>query len=735
VRFTILASPGSDPGDAQNRASAVVAVEDAAALAAAARASDDPFFLLLARGARPRSGAFAGLSSLAAERLGVLGGAACAGGVRRFGWMLAPVLAGPLPFELVPVAAPLGEAGIDARVRGPIDVVAAGMVLAARELVLEPLPADPVAALVELCARARAAGLEVVCRPSLAFDGPDDDRDDRGRAAALRVLAERRPELTGTHRRPAGARSSGIPPVTVLVHGPGAELAARRAREFGATCTARAVADPAAALRDEMRIRGERFILLAEASNLPDRAAFEALVESLASPPSAALAAPSAAALDGRCVLIAAQRFPQHIEPGGSTLGEAVATLVRAAHALRRGVRAPGTGPLPQPPPRARTATIVLAAASTPEILRLTATAVVESTHAGDELVAAVASGATTTRRILAAYPQMRIVDDAVDPLLADAVNRVAGAARGELLVFVADDVLVSRGALDRLREAFVRVPSLGAAFPAVPGAAGGEGVIDAEYADIAQLHALAEVRGLERAHDLAPIDVAGSPVFAVAREALAAVGGIDPAHGPTRRGIADLVTRLRAAGYGVVRCDDALVHRFDPSLSHNPAGAADLRQPVPVADAAAIARGFDPARRVPFVRDIADVPAPAATHVIAVPVAVPAELERAAAFLAAAAAAFDAGSPVRVDVLLDGTVSAADAVARVRPVLAASGKPLDATLAVRIEARADLDLWLAALGSGVLVLRAEGHDRDALAGLTAVDARSLAALVAPVAG
>ncbi len=125
-----------------------------------------------------------------------------------------------------------------------------------RRLLLEPLPADPVAAVIELCARARAAGRDVRCRPSFACSAPPFDLDDRGRAAALFSVAERRPELAGG-RRIAGARLISVeretrleggrrvavrvplPPLRVLVHGPGAERrgAARarpRAADLGA---------------------------------------------------------------------------------------------------------------------------------------------------------------------------------------------------------------------------------------------------------------------------------------------------------------------------------------------------------------------------------------------------------------------------------------------------------------------------------------------------------------------
>ena len=187
-------------------------------------------------------------------------------------------------------------------------------------------------------------------------------------------------------------------------------------------------------------------------------------------------------------------------------------------------------------------------------------------------------------------------------------------------------------------------------------------------------------------------------------------------------------------AGYGVVRCDDALAHRFDASLSHNPAAAAGARQTVAAPDAAALARGFDPARRVPFVR-LAAVPRTiVASHAIAVPVANAAELERAAAFLAAAATAFDANAPVRLHVVLDGDVAPADAVARIRPALAASGKAdgRDRRRARRARRRRRAPGALRSSRTCASLVAA-GHERDALAGLTAVPASALRDLLEPV--
>jgi hypothetical protein len=57
----------------------------------------------------------------------------------------------------------------------------------------------------------------------------------------------------------------------------------------------------------------------------------------------------------------------------------------------------------------------------------------------------------------------------------------------------------------------------------------------------------------------------------------------------------------------------------------------------------------------------------------------------------------------------------------------------MDESVAVRIERVADLAAWRAGLDAGVRVTVAAGHERDALAGLTAVPAAALRDLLEPV--
>jgi GT2 family glycosyltransferase len=747
VRFTILAAPGSDPGEARARATTVIDVAQPAELAAAARAASDPYLLVLAAGARPLSGAFGGLRAALEGGANVVGGATHTEIWRHYGWMLAPAPTSPLPFEAIAIVVPHGEAGAEAHLRGPIDVPARGMLLAERELLLEPLPAEPLAALVELGARARAAGGKVVCLPAFACTAPAEDNDDRGRLTALRALADVRPELVGHARLPVGVRRRiverevrfdgglrrrlriPLPPLTVLIHGAGAERAARRARDLPAAVAARAVADPAEALRAELRVRGDRNVLVTDAAHLPEADALADLVERLEDAPFFAAVAPDAAGLRGDCVLLSAGRFPADLQPTGTSLEAALGSLLGGAEAIGRAVRAPGHQAADRPARALRAVRVVFLAASSPEILRTSLDAAVATLRSGDEFVAVCAAAHHTARGILETNPLVRIELDSADPLLADGANRALVDAPG-LVFLIADDVLVTTSTLDRLRSAFARIPALGAALPAVPAAAGGEGVHGVNYADLAEMRLLAERRERDLPRDCTPIDLAVTPAIAIAREALDAVGGIDPEFGPTQRGIADLVARIRAAGYTVVRCDDTLVHRFDVAASHNPASAANAQQPLVAApDRATIARGFDPARRVPLVR-----PARAATVTISQGIVLPVgdepELERALAYLSAAATAFSVADPVCVYVVLDGALPIAPAAARIRASLAAGGRPLAESVTVRLERSLDLAGWREQIEPGLRLVTAAGYPRAALDGLDQVAASALGTLL-----
>lgn len=678
-------------------------------------------------GAEPAPDAFRAVRGAIATGVGVLGGVATYGTERRFGWMLAPAPVSPLGFELVSVVANVGEAGVDALMRGAIDVPAAGAVLIARELAEDPLPDDPVVALAELAERARERKRTVLCLPSFAWTVSPDD-DDRGRVTALHAFAMRHPDLNATFRRPPGVRARFIDRDIRLEGGRHVRVARPR--------PSLTIVASVAALAEALRVRGDRYVLVASSGRSPGADVVDALIERIEDDANVALAAPNAAALDGSCVLLHAGRFPQHVTVAGATLGEAIVSLVAAARALRRGLRVPDLPPAPLvATTREDALTVVLLVGSAPEVTRTTLDAVLSQLAAGERVHAVVPGGAETPRRALVAYPQVTTLDDPVDPLLTGGANRALGAVTTPLVALAADDVLLSRNALTALRRAFAEIPVLGAASPMVTGAPGQESAYE-DYSDIAAFEKLAARRANERAREREPIDDASTPALVIARNALQAVGGIDPVLGPTRQGIADLVLRLRAAGYAVVRCEDAFAHRFNPEQSHNAAAYTDRAANAWSPDVASVvATGFDPARAVPF--EVAETEVSTTTDArvaVALPVASATELERVATIVAAAALVYGVDAPVRLHVLLDGEIDPAAAAARLRPVLIESGRPMASTVAVRVERQTDLTAWLASLDAGTRIVAVAELQRDGLSDVSRIGAHAIARVLEEVA-
>lgn len=757
MAWTVLASADVASSAAEAFGANVVVVGDRRELADAARRASTAHVVVMESGVRPRAGAANGLAGALGEAL-VVGGRSVRGHEDHYGWMLAPARFGVVPFEPTPIVTPTAERGAADLVRGEIDAASPGLLVADRALLLEPLPDDPLAAMIELGARARERGGRVVCRPAFAYDAPRFDADDRGSAAALAALARARPALRGVHRDVAAVRRRGIvretrlggggralvrrplPPVTILTHG--ARAAAKAPAAVTPALARHAhVAEPAAALARELERRGDRYVLVAEGSRLPAPDAFDALVERLEASEHVAAVAPDAASLSGACVLLAVSRLPQHVVPAGDTLGAALATLYAAARDCGR-IVLPAAPGVVTPPRRALSVEAVFLTGSKPEVTRNALDALL--TTAGDARIVGVVSAAAETRAtLLRSYPTIETIEDPGDPLLGAALSVALGEVRSDLVFVCADDVLPPPETVAALAATFARIPALGAAFPRANGTGAQEELHEVTYRSLEEMKQFAAARLEAFARDTERIDDAAIPAFVASVAALRAVGGIDEKLGPTRWGIADLVLRLRAGGYDVVRCDDVYVHRFSVAESANPAAIPapaverefrrrwGLPQLGPFGErerAAAIAAGFDAGRHAGFRGrgTLAAAAVAAPRIVVAVPVGDEAELQRAEAFLRRAIPALDAGDRVDVAVLLDGDVAPADVTARLRALFASDPRPLEQTPNVRV-LRADSSSWPPP--DGVRLFVAAGHEREDLPGAERIDGSRIATL------
>jgi hypothetical protein len=98
---------------------------------------------------------------------------------------------------------------------------------------------------------------------------------------------------------------------------------------------------------------------------------------------------------------------------------------------------------------------------------------------------------------------------------------------------------------------------------------------------------------------------------------------------------------------------------------------------------------------------------------------------------LGALAARFDARTPLRADVVIDGELQLPLVTARVRVALVAGGRPVTDALAVRVERVQDLHAWREQMAADVRVVVAAGLPREAFTDVEACTAEALDALVA----
>ena len=350
-------------------------------------------------------------------------------------------------------------------------------------------------------------------------------------------------------------------------------------------------------------MRGDRYVLVAHAAHLPDRrAARRARRGDRVGAVRRARGARRRGARRSLRADRARAASRSTSKPPATTLADALAIADgRGARAAARRARA-GLRPAARAACRLRRARDdrVLGRRRCPRSSRMTLDALVAARRAATTSSSRSAPPARTpTQRILAAYPQVRIEADAADPLLTDAREpRDRRSADRELVVLVADDVLL---ASRRARPAARRVRAHPGARRRVsrrPGAPGGEGVVDV---DVRRPRAVARARrtarGAARARELEPIDLAVTPAGRVSRAALEAVGGIDPAlradaardrrprAAPARRRIRRRALRRRARA--------PLRRRTSRAIRPPPPARSSRSAPL---DAGAIARGFDPA-------------------------------------------------------------------------------------------------------------------------------------------
>jgi GT2 family glycosyltransferase/Flp pilus assembly protein TadD len=240
----------------------------------------------------------------------------------------------------------------------------------------------------------------------------------------------------------------------------------------------------------------------------------------------------------------------------------------------------------------------------------------IRSNTTGDYEIIIVDNGSgAQTVEWLKTLGDVRVIFNEVNRGYAAGNNQGIAAARGEYIVLLNNDVVVTEGWLEGLLEAFDRIPNLGVSAPRSNRVAGDQQVADAVYADMAQMHEYARSRRerLRGAHYLT--DRAIGLCLCVDRRVIETIGGIDEQFGAGNFEDDDFCLRVRAAGYRIAVCEDVFIHHFGSQTfkANNVDWASTMRENwrkfakkwgYPEAypergyvPAAAISQGFDRAR------------------------------------------------------------------------------------------------------------------------------------------
>ena len=364
-------------------------------------------------------------------------------------------------------------------------------------------------------------------------------------------------------------------------------------------------------LRAEMELRGERCIAVVDARCALEPGWLDALMAELQrSGDSGAVSFTSDAArrtgdvvlcARAACTLLSLCRYPQHIRLATgvfATLDGALADFLIAgiaAGALTRVVPCDG-GALPEPPSdeaferahgmtlsqasaagaeavalrlqsslrrRSGLVSIVMLSWNAPQFTKLALESIRQHTSGEYEVLVVDNGSQPETVEWLRTLEDVRVIFNPENRGYAGGNNQALEAARGEYVVLLNNDVVVTEGWLEGLLSAFDRVPGLGVSAPRSNRIAGNQLVPDAVYGDIAQMHEYARARSAQFRGQGWLTDRAIGLCLCIDRRAIEEVGGLDERYGAGNFEDDDFCLRVRAAGYRIYVCDDVFIHHF----------------------------------------------------------------------------------------------------------------------------------------------------------------------------
>jgi GT2 family glycosyltransferase len=478
---------------------------------------------------------------------------------------------------------------------------------------------------VDYCLSVRERGLRVVYEPDATlfhFESQSGAQRFRAVHANTQRLAERwrrRVEedspranveagvLLGYTRASQGALGTyqrAVPPTDVLVHGP---LAPEQRARFEAMLSAgrspigkivwtdsNGAIEAATAM---MTLRGERHVAFVRSDTTLQPGWLDELLARVISRSNTCAAtfstppehAPHRSLLtsDARCVLLRLRQFPQHmtLAPMESLDAAVHEFLLRALRELQRttiGVRSFGElGPASSAEisderaiedvirervraPRGLVSIVTLSWNAHEFTIKALESIRANTSEPYEVILVDNGSGPETLRALATIDdPHVRIIYNKSNRGFAGGNNDGIAHARGDYVVMLNNDVIVTPGWVDDLLDAFRRIPGLGISAPRSNNVAGDQKLADANYRTEEEMFAFAAARRKAYGSRGYLTDRAIGFCWCIDRKVLEEVGGLDEQYGVGNFEDDDYCMRVRSAGYSIYVCDDVFIHHF----------------------------------------------------------------------------------------------------------------------------------------------------------------------------
>jgi|GEM_PF-5498741 len=343
-----------------------------------------------------------------------------------------------------------------------------------------------------------------------------------------------------------------------------------------------------------LRNRGDRYVAFVDARSELRPGWLDALIAALENNALVAFATFAPSGADARATVVAAARIPscERLDRFETVHGALADLVLRVARDRERGIVRVDGAPHALPPPvedvafRLRygcaPAEVDVVPNATAPRFRGIASIVMLSWNAADFTRLAVESIRAVTR-----YPHEIIVVDngsdestlrVLDSLAADHGVRVVhndhnlgfgggmnvgmAHARGDVVVILNNDVIVTEGWLEDMIGALEMRRTVGCTAPR-SNVVASEQVLAVPYKDDVAMHRFAA----ERRRALRGLGYVAHRVvgfcLCLDRKVIDEIGGFDPRYGLGNFEDDDLAVRIRAAGWGIFVCDDVFIHHF----------------------------------------------------------------------------------------------------------------------------------------------------------------------------